>query len=180
MASSSPSAIIKRLLRWANVSRDGDDAGNYPIQQVTYLGKAGDALMWFPYGYHAVVPADTLTFLASMQGNPEARVGIPGSPTLRPRIVSPEVVVFHPPTGSKIHFRANGDIEVTSIGDVKITAAGIASITGTEVQATLGATLKLMNETALSVLATHTHAAGTPMDQTLTVDTHTTTKLRGD
>ena len=120
--------VIKSLLRWAKVSRDGDDAGNYPVQQVTYLGKVGDALVWLPYGYHAVVPADTLAFLASMQGNPEARVAMPGSPTLRPRIAAGEVVVYHPPTGSKIHFRANGDVEVTGVRDVSVTAAGDATV----------------------------------------------------
>ena len=202
MASSS--GVIKRLLRWGKVSRDGDDAENYPVQQVTYLGKVGDALMWFPYGYHAVVPDDTLAFLASMQGNSEARVGFPGSPTLRPRITSPEVVVYHPPTGSKIHFRANGDIEVEGVdlrvtttgpttitagGDVTVNSDGDVDVNATggnvkidapNIEAAAGATLKLMNENVVAIFNAHKHSGGgNPPTTTLAVGTDTTTKLKG-
>ena len=204
MASSS--GVIKRLLRWGKVSRDGDDAGNYPVQQVTYLGKVGDALMWFPYGYHAVVPDDTLAFLASMQGHPEARVGFPGSPTLRPRITSPEVVVYHPPTGSKIHFHADGDIEiegvdlrvtttgpttVTAGGDVTVNSSGDVDVVATSgsvridapnIETALGATLKLMNENIIDLFNDHFHGgSGNPPNSSFlfTIDVDSTTKLKG-
>lgn len=194
----SPVNMIKSLLRWASVSRTGDDSGNRPVQQVTYMGKVGDALAWFPYGYHAVVPEDELVLLLSMQGNPEARVMLPGSPTLRPRIASDEVVVYHPPTGSKIHFRSDGDIEVSGVdlrvttgGDVTVTSDGDIDVVATSgnvridapnIEAALGATLRLMNENIISLFNTHQHSGGGNPPQGVyhfTAGTDTTTKLKG-
>ena len=90
-------SALKQLLRWARISLAGDDVAQYPVQQTEYLGKTGYALMWFPYGFHANVPADTLTLLLSLQGNSESRVALPGSGPSRPRVAEGEVVVFHPP-----------------------------------------------------------------------------------
>lgn len=122
MASSS--TVIKRLLRLCRISKIGDDAGRYPVQQVSYLGKQGDALIWLPYGVHANIPPDKLAVMLALHGNAEARVALPGSPTDRPAsLAEGEVAFYHPPTGSIIHFKANGDIEVTSIKTVKVDAA---------------------------------------------------------
>lgn len=114
---------IRNLLRWCKVTRDGgSDTDQFPVQQVGYLEKVGDALMWFPFGYHANIPAETLAIMLSMQGNREARVALPGSPIGRPAIAAGEVVIFHPATQSRIHFKANGDIEVTTDTKIKVTA----------------------------------------------------------
>ncbi len=114
---------IKNLLRWCKVTRDGgSDSDQFPVQQVGYLEKVGDALMWFPFGYHANIPAETLALMLSMQGNSEARVALPGSPVGRPAVAAGEVVVYHPATLSRIHFKANGDIEVTTKTKIKVTA----------------------------------------------------------
>ncbi len=130
MRSGKGSHLIRRLLRWARVTLPGDDTGDFPIQQVGYLGKVGDALVWFPYGMHANIPADELVLAVSMQGNPEARVVLPGSPQKRVKpLAAGEVVFFHPDTGSKIHFKANGDIEITSTSEIKATAVGDVTIT---------------------------------------------------
>ena len=113
--------LIRRLMRWARVTRPGDDTGDFPIQQVGYLGKIGDALVWFPYGMHANIPADELALALSMQGNPEARVVLPGSPKKRIKVAAGEVVFFHPDTGTKIHLMADGSIEIVAVGDVNVT-----------------------------------------------------------
>lgn len=166
--------LIKRMVRWARVSRNDDDSGNFPVQQFSYHGKTGDAVMWFPYGFHANVPEDQLSLLLNVQANSEARVAFPGSPIERPKLgTAIEVVIFHPPTGSKIHFKANGDIELVTttkvkvdapsaeftgnvavIGDITaadITASGDLDVTGS---ATLGATVTA-GGTAIG--ATHAH-----------------------
>lgn len=119
------SRLIRSIARLARVTRAGDDSGDFPIAQVGYMGKVGDAVMWFPYGIHANVREDELAIILSMQGNPEARVALAGSPTSRPHPIEVgEFVVYHPPSGSKIHFKANGDVEVDSKNDVRVTAAG--------------------------------------------------------
>ncbi len=121
--------MIRSLLRWARTTKTGDDAGNFPVQQVGYLGKVGDSVMWFPYGMHANIPVDELVLMVSMQGNPEARVSIPGSPQKRVKpLAASEVVFFHPDTGSKLHFKANGDIEISSQKDVNVLVAGNALV----------------------------------------------------
>ncbi len=164
---------LKNLLRWCKVTRDGGaDADQFPVQQVGYLEKVGDALMWFPFGYHANIPAETLAVMLSMQGNSEARVALPGSPVERPAIVAGEVVVYHPATGSKIHFKANGDLEITG--------AALASLSADSVEVTKGATLRLMDERTIALFNSHTHDSGDPPDQSLVAGTHTTTKLKGD
>ena len=113
--------VLRRLLRWAKVSRNWGDDTNWPIQQFTYLGKTGDAVDWFPYGYHANVPAGHLSLLACLQGKAEARVAFPGSPLERPRVASNELVIYHPRTktlyaGDAINERAG---PVTMFGDVR-------------------------------------------------------------
>jgi phage gp45-like len=120
---------IKNVIRWALTSRDGDDAGDFPAVQVGYLGKVGDAVAWYPYGLHANVPAGELAVILSMQGNPEARVALPGSPKSRPHpIAAGEVVLYHPATGSRIHLKANGDVVIDAVGDLLATVAGDASV----------------------------------------------------
>jgi cytoskeletal protein CcmA (bactofilin family) len=106
---------IKGLIRWARTTKSGPDDLDFPYQQVSYQGKVGDAIMWFPYGYHANLPPDYLNAIIALGGNPEARVALPGSPQQRIYpIAESEVVVYHPVKKSKIHFRANGDIEITT------------------------------------------------------------------
>ncbi len=105
--------MIQGLLRWSRITRVGDDTADFPVQQVGYLRKVGDSVMWFPYGMHANIPIDELCLMVSMQGNPEARVSIPGSPQKRVKpLIAGEVVFFHPNTGSKLHFKVTGDIEI--------------------------------------------------------------------
>jgi hypothetical protein len=120
---------IKSLLRWAKTTRDEADADAWPTHQVSYMGKVGKSLAWFPFGFHANVPKENLTLVMSMQGNPEARVDLPGSPLSRPVAEPGEVVVYHPATGSKVHFKESGDVDVESVGDVNVDAAVNVNVT---------------------------------------------------
>lgn len=140
---------LRGLIRWAKTTLDMDDTGDFPVHQTTYMGKVGDAVAWFPYGFHANIPAEELALIFALQGNPEARVSLPGSPTKRIKVATGEVVVFHPSSGSKIHFKADGTIEITApltkvIGNFEVTG-----------DSALGATV---TSDGTDISNTHTHA----------------------
>lgn len=107
------------------------DSGALPVQQVTYLGKRATAALWFPYGVHANIPSGELGVLLSLLGVTEMRLALPGSPARRPKtLASGEVAFYHPPTGSRVHFLANGDVRVTAgASTVLIAASGAITLT---------------------------------------------------
>ena len=187
---------IKELIRWCLISRGGDDAGNFPVQQIEYLDKPADTAIHFPYGMHANVPKGTLALLWVLLGNSESRVAQPSSPLERIKVAVGEVVYFHPLTGAKIHFKADGGIEIDSkanlnvtvtgnvniiaTGDVNITATGNVILDAASIEAAAGATSGLMNEAALAVYNGHGHSGvDTPPTEQMVVGTDTTTKLKG-
>ena len=163
---------IKRLVRWGKVTRASDESRQFPVQQVSYLGKAGNAMMLFPYGHHANIPPETLALLLSVQGSSEAKVALPTSAQERPvALVAGEVVVFHPGSKSRIHFLDSGDIEIKSDTLVKVDAPSV--------EITEGAVKKLMTEDMISVFNTHNHGGAGP-NVTLSAGSHATTKLKAD
>lgn len=133
---------LKNLLRWGKITKAGDDTGQFPVQQVTYLGKVGDCLMVFPYGYHANLTTDSLVALFAMHGQEENRAGIGYTPQTRPELAEGEVAVYHPNTGTMIKLQASGDIlidapnvrftgNVDIDGDLTVTGATALSDTVT-------------------------------------------------
>jgi len=117
-----------KLIRWALVTKAGADTGQFPVQQVTYLGKAADATMVFPYGMHANVDGDSIGPLLVLGGNLENRAMIPTSMTRRSRLASGDVEVYSPVSRSRVTFRANGSVEVVGT-DVTVTASGVLTAT---------------------------------------------------
>lgn len=107
---------IKRLIRVGRISLGAQgDASPMPVQQVSYLGKTGDAFMAFPYGLHANVPPAYLALLFAQDGKPEARLAYPMSPKQRPlALPEGEFVVYNPVTKTEVRFLANGDLAVTT------------------------------------------------------------------
>lgn len=148
-------SAIKGMIRWARTSKDGSDAGQIPVQQVEYLGKVGDAASWMPYGFHALAPAGELALVVSLQGNPESRVAIVGSPTSRPKLAAGEVVVYHPRTGTKIHLKNDGTVEVeassVTITAESLTVDGDLTVTG---DTALGAAV---TSAGVNIGSTHVH-----------------------
>lgn len=114
--------IFKRLIRWAKVTAYGADDNQFPTQQVEYMGKTADCLIVFPYGIHGNVTPEALALMFAVQGDESNRAAIAYTPKNRPQMANGENCIYHPPTGSIIHFRANGDIEVTSGGTVNVKA----------------------------------------------------------
>lgn len=125
---------LKNLLRWARITKGGDDSGDYPIQQLEYMGKTAEGSALFPYGLHANMPADVLVLIGSVYADEPNRVVIgcipPGRPTLSPG----EVALYHPGTGSIVKMKASGDIELkgtnVTIDATQTTITGDVDIDG--------------------------------------------------
>lgn len=126
-------SLIHNVLRWARITKPSNDVGQFPVQQMEYLGKIGEGVMLFPYGYHGNVPDDFVTLMGSVQGSSDNRVAIGCLPKNRPILKPGEVTFYHPPTDAFIMWRANGDLDIiTGDGgksDINITAKSI-NITG--------------------------------------------------
>lgn len=153
---------LKRLIRWARVSKAGDDDKQFPVQQVEYLGKVGDCFMVFPYGMHGNAKEDSMVLMLSVGGNAENRAGIPGTPQDRPQMADGELCLYHPPSQSIIHFKSNGDIDIDAVkneqGDVNIKGVNV-NITG---DAAISGDLSVAGDTALGATVT---AGGTNIGQ---------------
>jgi phage gp45-like len=119
------------------------------VQQVSYRGRTANAMMWFAYGHHANLPVDVLAQLVATSGRPESRIAFPGSPLERPTGGDPgDVFWFHPQTGSRFHFKANGEVEATC---GKLTITGDLTVTGASA---LGSTV---TSGGTDISDTHTH-----------------------
>lgn len=112
---------FRNLIKLCRFSKNESDNGNAPLQQVEYLGKAVDAIVVMPYGSHANIPEDFMAVLLQLSTQEQNRVVLPLSLVERPHpIESGEVVYYHPITGSKIHFKNNGDIDITTEANVNV------------------------------------------------------------
>lgn len=169
------------------------DAGNFAVQQLKHLGKGSKSVPWFPYGYDASVPTNVLSVILGVLGL-DSKVHLPGTPPAQvPEIEVGEVVVFHPTTGSKVHFLANGDVQVeaglasvtiaAAAGSVTVNAPTGLTINGNVVVngsittvgggVTIGTTLAVTGASTLGATVTaggtnigqtHAHSAGTYLD----------------
>jgi phage gp45-like len=126
---------LKRMLGWASITKSSDNSGNYPIQQVTYMGKIADAVALMPYGIHSNIPADTLAVIASINAQSENRVIMGVAPPNRPTLEPGEVALYHPDSGSMVRMKSDGSISV--IGDLTVTGDITASgdVTATDITA---------------------------------------------
>lgn len=138
------------MIHWSSTTRGVDEAGSYPLQQVTYLGKTANVTPWWPYGYDASVPVNHIGLTLAVLANSDSKVALFGSPGQGPKKASGEVAWFHPPTGSKIHFLANGDILLETETQVTVTAPKM-TISG---DVTIAGDLTVDGSTALSATVT--------------------------
>lgn len=173
-------AMLKNLIRWAVINAIADDTQQFPIHQVDYLGKTADATAWYPFGFHANPGSSTLALLFSLGSNAENRVALPGSPRERIKQLSGgEVVMYHPATGSKVHFKADGSIDMDVKVDLNVTVAGdmladvggditldaggdlaliaggnITAVAGGDIAETAGANVEMTGATGIAMEAT--------------------------
>ena len=125
--------IVQRAL----VTLGGTDDKQFPVQQVTYQGKVADVEVMFPYGMHAnLLPGQTIGVLFALNNEEDNRAFMGYTPNLRPKELEVgEVVFYHPVTQSKILFRNNGDIDISSLTSVNITVAGSVNVTAANITA---------------------------------------------
>lgn len=122
--------MLKSIVRWAVLNSISSDDKDFPLHKTTYMGKAGDAAAWYPYGYHANPGKDTLALMFAMNADCENRVVMPGSPKERidPLMPTPlaegEVVMYHPTSKSYVHFKEDGTIDIDSQLDVNVRTVG--------------------------------------------------------
>lgn len=116
--------LLRNMIKLCRFSKRGSDAGQFPIQQVEYLEKAGDAFVVFPYGMHGNIPPDFLGLLFAAQEQNRFVIPLSAKERIHP-VASGEVVFFHPVTGAKIHFKNNGDIDISTAADINATCANI-------------------------------------------------------
>ena len=131
-------AQVRRIVRWSVVESAGDDRGGFPVQQISYLNRAGLSAAWYPFGYHAIAEEDSQALLFTISGQSDARVHFPGSPKDRPEVKPGEVVLYHPKSQSKIYLKNDGDIEIIAKDQAKITAPnGLTINANTQINGTL-------------------------------------------
>lgn len=184
--------MMRTAIKWASTSLERVAAtGKVALQQVAYLGKVVNATTWTPYGFDSSPPKDKLALLFAILGNPDNQVALVGSPGEGPKLALGEVVIFHPGSGSKIHFLKDGSIQavsgVTSLkmapsggitiipGSAPVTVSGDLAVTG-DLSVTGTATLgnaTVLGTTTLgaavtsagtNIGSTHVHAAGALLD----------------
>lgn len=129
--------MLNNILRWMRITNSSPDDQQFPAQQLEYLGKAADATMLFPYGYHGNVPPDFLVLGASVQNNPDNRVVLGVLPKIRPKLKESELAFYHPKTGSYIKWDEAGNLYISNneatlnmVGDT-LTLTGNLVVKGT-------------------------------------------------
>jgi len=153
------SARIRNMIRWVKTTLPTKLGSSLPINQVQYMDKVAESVMWFPYGIHANVPAEALALMVSVQANEEAKVAFPGSPLERPTDLLPgEVAVYHPTLGTSIVLRNTGAVEVT--GTV-INLTGAVTVTGALTVTGAAVLSSTVTSGGTDISDTHTHPVTT-------------------
>ena len=104
--------MFRNLLRWARITKAGENGQQFFTQQMEYLGKTSDGVIIYPYGIHGNAPIDCLALMMSVQGNADNRAAIAWDAKNRPDLEEGEVAFYHPPTKGFIIWRKNGDLDI--------------------------------------------------------------------
>lgn len=133
--------MLNKLLRWARITKAGDDSNQFAVQQMDYNGKVADGLIVFPYGIHGNVPPGALALMFSVGGNPENRAAIAWTPKTRPELAEGEVAFYHPLIPDLIiKLQADGKMLIKSGVEVTIDVP-LATFTGdVQIDGDLGVT----------------------------------------
>lgn len=113
--------MIKGL--WGRIT--GKDAKKqFPQQQASVLGRVGDYVVIFPYGYYADLPEDALLRMIEPGVAISATVGRPDD-TGRG-----EPVFFHPSTNTRVILRNDGNLEINMADQQKMIVNGDLEVNG--------------------------------------------------
>ena len=117
--------------KFVHVIKEDDGTRDFPKHKIQYHGKPVDAIGWYGYGVFGN-PDDCMARLERVGGN-EQRVVWPDDPKNRPEAAKNESGIYNPTTGAKIHFKANGDLEVTTTsGNVIVNATENVALNATK------------------------------------------------
>ncbi len=122
---------IFNMIKRALITLAGKDEGDFLTAQVSYFGKTKQVEIMLPYGLYANPGADSIAVVFNVNGQEENQVAIPYDPYGRFKDLEPgEVAVGNIVKGSKITFKANGDIDIESAGNININSADKVNING--------------------------------------------------
>jgi len=123
---------------WGRIT--GKDAGKtFPQQQGKSLDRLGDLAVIFPWGMYSNLPDGQL--FKVVDGDGKAVIGV--TVERPPGVEQGEVSFWHPGTGSVIHFKNNGDLNIDTVvngtGDVNIntTTANVTASDSVNIDAPL-------------------------------------------
>lgn len=148
---------IKSLIKRATVSLSQPDTGDYPITQVSYLGKTAEIEVLWPYGMNGRLPKDAQVLCFNVEGMEENKAGIGNTPTTRDKVENEGETSFgNPLAGTFLRFKSDKTIELTNgTGLITMNPNGDVNING----AIISATGEITNAAGV-VLGIHTHAQG--------------------
>lgn len=134
--------IVSNSIKISQLTLNTDDSEQFPMAQVTYLGKVCNVVMVNPYGLIGRAPAkDSLAVLFNQQGHESARLGIMTCPQKRKKgLKDGESGIENVLTGNYVFLKENGDTEIFTKKDL------IAAITENII-----ATFKVMNLTGTTI-----------------------------
>lgn len=140
---------------WAKITKAGNSATNWFLQQITYKGRVSDCVIVFPYGYHANAKVDkSIVLVFGVGGDSENKAGIAWDPFNRPDLVEGEVAIYLPETNTFIKLGVDENITINTDKDIIATCANAtitanADITATcvnaEITASADATVNAVN-----------------------------------
>lgn len=103
---------LLNLIKRAVTTNTMKDDGEFPIQQVQYMGRVGNVEIITPYGLHSSPPKDALGVMWNIQAQEENRAGIFNTPQRRTikNLKEGEVCLFNVETGNYLFMKQDGTV----------------------------------------------------------------------
>lgn len=163
---------ITSMIKRSRVSLSHPDTGDYPIVQITYLGKTADMEVIWPYGMNGRLPVDAIPVCFNIEAMEENKAGVGTTPTLRDKLENIGETSFGNPVAKTfLRFLSDTSIELTNgTGLMTMLPDGSMNING----AVISPTGEITNSAGI-VLGTHTHAQGNDSDGNTEVETEVPT-----
>lgn len=121
--------MLSKLIRWAVITAFCKNDKQFAVQQISHMGKTSDALIVFPWGFHANPGAGVLALRLAVQGNTDNAAAMPTDPKAKSMFAEDDSGLFHPPTGSFFICRAGGGMDIETgdggSGNVNVNAAKV-------------------------------------------------------
>jgi phage gp45-like len=123
---------ILQMIKQAYVSGVTDDSSAYPQVQVSYNGKATNAVRLSPYGLCTNPPNGANVLLLSSQAQESTKFALIDDMRNRfNNLEEGEVAVYHYDTESLIYFKNNGNIEIVANGNLLASVEGKTDLDST-------------------------------------------------